>query len=58
MPVLARTKVDRHYRTTVPREVRKVLEISSNDTIEWVLVGEQVVVKRGGQYRGLGTEAI
>jgi AbrB family looped-hinge helix DNA binding protein len=58
MPVLARTKVDRHYRTTVPREVRKVLEISSNDTIEWVLVGEHVVVRKGGQYRELGAEAI
>jgi len=36
MPVLARTKVDKNNRTTVPREVRKLLELNDSDSIEWV----------------------
>jgi len=35
MPVLARTEVDKNDRTTVPREVRKLLELNDSDSIEW-----------------------
>jgi len=49
MPVLARTKVDRQYRTTVPREVRRILEVGRGDEVEWLLEDGMVVVrKRGG----------
>jgi len=32
MPVLARTKVDKNNKTTVPREVRKLLELNDSDS--------------------------
>lgn len=35
MPVLAVTRVGKYYRTTVPREVRKILELREEDSIEW-----------------------
>ena len=37
MSVLAKTKISKYFRTTVPREVRKILETKENDTVEWVL---------------------
>ncbi len=36
MPVLARTKAGRGYRTTVPREVRRILELDEGGELEWV----------------------
>ncbi|MEB3756634.1 MAG: AbrB/MazE/SpoVT family DNA-binding domain-containing protein [Desulfurococcales archaeon] len=47
MPVLAKTKVGKYFRTTVPREVRKILEIKENDTVEWVLEKDRIIVRRG-----------
>jgi AbrB family looped-hinge helix DNA binding protein len=50
MPVLAVTRVGRYYRTTIPREVRKLLDINENDEIEWVFEDSKVIVrKRGGR---------
>jgi len=34
VPLLAVTRIGKHYRTTVPREVRKILELDENDEIE------------------------
>jgi len=48
MPVLARTRVDKQYRTTVPREVRRILEVSEGDVIEWLLEDGKIVVKKRG----------
>jgi len=48
MPVLARTRVDRQYRTTVPREVRRILEVGRGDEIEWVLENGKIFVRKGG----------
>ena len=49
MPVLAVTKVGRYHRTTIPREVRKLLEIEENDEVEWVFEDGVVFIrKRGG----------
>ncbi|MEM0235804.1 AbrB/MazE/SpoVT family DNA-binding domain-containing protein [Thermofilum sp.] len=31
---MARARVGRYYRTTIPREVRKILELRENDEIE------------------------
>ncbi|MEM0066371.1 MAG: AbrB/MazE/SpoVT family DNA-binding domain-containing protein [Sulfolobales archaeon] len=48
---MARTRVDRYYRTTIPREVRKLLELRENNEVEWVFENGVVHVKkaRGGQ---------
>jgi len=49
MSVLAVTRVGRYYRTTIPREVRKILGLSSGDSVEWVLEDGKIVLrKRGG----------
>ena len=49
MPVLAVTRVGRYYRTTVPREVRRLLGIEENDEVEWVFENGKVIIrKRGG----------
>ncbi|MEM0082924.1 MAG: AbrB/MazE/SpoVT family DNA-binding domain-containing protein [Candidatus Nezhaarchaeales archaeon] len=50
MPVVARTKIGtkigRYYRTTVPREVRKLLELRGNDEVEWVFENRVVYVRK------------
>ncbi len=46
MPVLAVTHVGKYYRTTVPREVRKLLDIKENDEIEWVFEDSKVIVRK------------
>jgi len=48
MPVLAVTRVGKNFRTTIPKEVRKLLEISVNDEIEWIFDNGKIVVKRRG----------
>jgi SpoVT / AbrB like domain. len=52
MPVLAVTRIGRYYRTTVPREVRKILELNENDEIEWVLESDKIVVRKRQGSRG------
>jgi len=52
MPVLATTRIGKYYRTTVPREVRRILELKANDEIEWVLESDKVVVRRRQGSRG------
>ncbi|MEB3788947.1 MAG: AbrB/MazE/SpoVT family DNA-binding domain-containing protein [Desulfurococcales archaeon] len=50
MPVLATTKVGKYYRTTIPREVRKLLVIKENDEIEWVFEDNKIIIrKKGGE---------
>lgn len=46
MPVLARTRIGKYFRTTVPREVRKILEVSESDEIEWVFENGMIIVKK------------
>lgn len=46
MSVSAITKVGRYYRTTIPREVRKLLGINENDKIEWVFEDIKVIVRK------------
>jgi len=48
IPVLARTRVGRGHRTTVPREVRKILEVDDGDVLEWVFEDGKAVVRRSG----------
>lgn len=52
MPVLAVTKVGKYYRTTIPREVRKLLNINENDEIEWIFEDDKVVVRKKGEKHG------
>jgi AbrB family looped-hinge helix DNA binding protein len=49
MPVLSRTRVGRNGRTTVPREVRRLLGLGEGDVVEWVYEDGRVVVRRGGR---------
>jgi len=49
MPPLSRTKIGRDLRTTVPREVRKILDIKEGDTVEWVFEDGRIIVRRGGR---------
>lgn len=46
MLVLARTRIGRYYRTTVPREVRKLLELRESDEVEWVFENGLVYVRK------------
>lgn len=52
MPMLAITRIGKYYRTTVPREVRKILELEENDEIEWVLENGRIIVKKRDKSRG------
>ncbi len=52
MPVLAITKVGKYYRTTIPREVRKLLNINENDKIEWIFEDNKVIIKKKGEKHG------
>jgi bifunctional DNA-binding transcriptional regulator/antitoxin component of YhaV-PrlF toxin-antitoxin module len=47
MPTLSRTRVGRYSRTTILREVRKLLGITEGDMVEWVYEDGRVVVKKG-----------
>jgi bifunctional DNA-binding transcriptional regulator/antitoxin component of YhaV-PrlF toxin-antitoxin module len=47
VPVLAKTRIGKYFRTTVPREVRKILEIKENDVVEWVLERDKIIVRKG-----------
>jgi AbrB family looped-hinge helix DNA binding protein len=46
-PTLSRTRVGKYNRTTIPREVRKLLGISEGDIVERVYEDGKVIVKRG-----------
>ncbi|MEM4592170.1 MAG: AbrB/MazE/SpoVT family DNA-binding domain-containing protein [Sulfolobales archaeon] len=53
MPVMARTRIGRYYRTTIPREVRKLLELKENDEVEWVFENGVVYVRKAeGEQHG------
>ena len=46
MPVLSTTRVGKYYRTTIPREVRKILEIKINDEVEWILEDNKIIIRK------------
>ena len=48
MPVIARTRIGRYYRTTIPREVRKLLKLRESDEVEWVFENRVVYVRKAG----------
>ena len=52
MPVLAVTRVCKYYRTTIPREARKLLEINENYEVERVFEGNKVITRKKGERHG------
>jgi bifunctional DNA-binding transcriptional regulator/antitoxin component of YhaV-PrlF toxin-antitoxin module len=46
-PTLSKTRVGRYNRTTITREVRKLLGMSEGDVVERVYEDGRVIVKRG-----------
>ena len=44
--VLGKTKIGAYFRTTVPQEVRNLLELKQNDEIVWIQEGERIVVDK------------
>jgi len=52
MPVLAVTRIGKYYRTTVPREVRKILELKESDEIEWILENNRIIVRKRDKSHG------
>ena len=46
--ILAKTVVGRHNRTTVPREVRRLLGVKEGDALEWVFEDGKIVVRKAG----------
>jgi len=50
MPVLSIIRVGRYYyRTTMLREVRKLLDLSKDDDVEWLFEDSRVVIRKGGK---------
>ena len=47
---LARSKVTAQGRISVPPEVRKKLGVGPGSALEWDEQGDQVLVRRAGQY--------
>ena len=43
--ILAKTKIGRLNRTTVPEGVRKLLHVNEGDEIVWIQEGEKVYVE-------------
>jgi len=46
MPVLAKTRIGKGYRTTIPREVRKFLELTEGDEIEWIYNNGRIIIRK------------
>ena len=44
--ILAKTRVGKYHRTTVPEEVRKILNIKERDEIVWILEGDKIYIEK------------
>jgi len=49
MPILATTRVGRYFRTTIPREVRKILDINEDEVIERIFEDGKIVIRKSGR---------
>ncbi len=47
MTLLAKTRVGKGYRTTVPREIRKILGIGLGNDIDWFFDNGKIIIRRG-----------
>jgi len=50
--VLKTTRLGRYYRTTVPEEVRKLLDLSEGDELAWILEENRIIVEKVKKERG------
>ena len=55
---LARSKLTAQGQISVPAEVRRRLGLGPGSVIEWEADGEQVVVRRKGQYSSQDTHKV
>ena len=53
--VLKTTKLGRYHRTTVPEEVRKLLNLREGDEIAWILEESRIVVEKVKELREVST---
>ena len=53
MPTLAITRLGKYFRTTVPREVRKLLGLRENDEIVWIFENGKIIIKKKGEKRDI-----
>ena len=44
--MLKEVALSRHNRTTVPEDVRKLLDLCEGDGIAWILEGSRIVVEK------------
>lgn len=44
--ILEKTKIGRYFRTTVPEEVRKIMDLEEGDEIIWVQDGKKILIDR------------
>ena len=51
MLTLAITCIGKCFRTTVPREVKKLLGLRENDEIEWIFENDKIIIERKGEKR-------
>jgi len=47
--ILAKTKVGRYHRTTIPEEVRKILNIKEGDEVVWIQEGDKIYIEKAKQ---------
>ena len=47
MPVLTKTKIDKHIRTTVSHELRKISEVAQNYMLERCFENNKIVLLEG-----------
>ena len=44
--LLKKTKLGRYHRTTVPEEVRKLLNLREGDEIAWILEESKIIIEK------------
>jgi bifunctional DNA-binding transcriptional regulator/antitoxin component of YhaV-PrlF toxin-antitoxin module len=44
--ILDKTRIGRFYRTTVPENVRKILNIGQGDFVEWIFNDGRIFVRK------------
>jgi len=47
MSILVSIKVGKYYRTTIPREIRRIIGMGSGDYIDWIFLNSKIIVGRG-----------
>jgi len=54
MTILAKTRIGKGYRITISREVRRFLELTEGDEIEWIFNGSKIIIRKSsiGDTRG------